>query len=333
MSDPLLTPESLKQSQQIGRAVIEEVSRVFIGNPALVEALLLGLLSRGHVLLEGVPGVAKTTLVKAFAQVLGCQFRRVQFTPDLLPSDITGTYILDPSSKDFVLREGPIFSQILLGDEINRAPPKTQSALLEAMQEGQVTLEGQTRALPTPFMVLATQNPIEHEGTYPLPEAQLDRFLLKLFVGYPDPAAEKEMLRAYSKPPGRCRELLSPSAILELQRRTEAVHIDDEVYEYVLELSRFTRQHRRVALGVSPRASLALLHAARARALLYGRDYVLPDDIKTLAPQVLSHRVMLIAEAEMEGVNPAMVITEALSTVAVRPSQRRAQADAGRPRI
>lgn len=322
-AENLLSPERLMQAHKLGQAVVSEVSRVFIGNPAIVEALLLGLLSRGHVLLEGVPGVAKTTLVKAFAQVLGCQFKRVQFTPDLLPSDITGTYILDPASKDFVLREGPIFAQIILGDEINRAPPKTQSALLEAMQEGQVTLEGQTRVLPQPFMVLATQNPIEHEGTYPLPEAQLDRFLLKLSVGYPEAAAEKSMLRAYARPPAAPRELLSPPVIMELQRLAAAVHVDDEIYDYVLELVRFTRQHRRVALGASPRSSLALLHAARARALLAGRDYVLPDDVKSLSPQILSHRLMLISEAEMEGISPGSVITEALQSVAVRPSERR----------
>ncbi|HNN98592.1 MAG TPA: MoxR family ATPase [Pseudomonadota bacterium] len=319
----LLSPERLMQAQKLGQAVVSEVSRVFIGNPTIVEALLLGLLSRGHVLLEGVPGVAKTTLVKAFAQVLGCQFRRIQFTPDLLPSDITGTYILDPASKDFVLREGPIFAQIILGDEINRAPPKTQSALLEAMQEGQVTLEGQTRPLPQPFMVLATQNPIEHEGTYPLPEAQLDRFLLKLSVGYPDAAAEKNMLRAYARPPATPRELLSPPVILELQRLAAAVHVDEEIYDYVLELVRFTRQHRFVALGASPRSSLALLHAARARALLSGRDFVLPDDVKSLSPSILSHRLMLISEAEMEGIRPDRVIAEALQAVAVRPSERR----------
>ena len=319
----LLSPERLMQAQKLGQAVVSEVSRVFIGNPTIVEALLLGLLSRGHVLLEGVPGVAKTTLVKAFAQVLGCQFRRIQFTPDLLPSDITGTYILDPASKDFVLREGPIFAQIILGDEINRAPPKTQSALLEAMQEGQVTLEGQTRPLPQPFMVLSTQNPIEHEGTYPLPEAQLDRFLLKLSVGYPDAAAEKNMLRAYARPPATPRELLSPPVILELQRLAAAVHVDEEIYDYVLELVRFTRQHRFVALGASPRSSLALLHAARARALLSGRDFVLPDDVKSLSPSILSHRLMLISEAEMEGIGPASVISEALQSVAVRPSERR----------
>ncbi len=322
-AETILSSERLLQAQKLGQAVVAEVGRVFIGNPAIVEALLLGLLSRGHVLLEGVPGVAKTTLVKAFAQVLGCQFRRVQFTPDLLPSDITGTYILDPASKDFVLREGPIFSQIILGDEINRAPPKTQSALLEAMQEGQVTLEGQTRTLPQPFMVLATQNPIEHEGTYPLPEAQLDRFLIKLSVGYPEPQAEKNMLRAYARAPSPPRELLSPPVILELQRLAAAVHVDDEIYDYVLELVRYTRQHRRVALGASPRAALALLHAARARALLSGRDFVLPDDVKALAAQILAHRLMLISEAEMEGIGSASVIHEALQAVAVRPSERR----------
>ena len=322
MDPSTLSPQSLMQAQHLGRAAVEEVGRVFIGNTGLVTGLLISLISRSHVLLEGVPGVAKTTLAKSFAAVLGCEYRRVQFTPDLLPSDITGTYILDQKAGDFVLREGPIFTQIVLGDEINRAPPKTQSALLEAMQEGQVTLEGQTRALPQPFMVLATQNPIEHEGTYPLPEAQLDRFLMKLHVGYPEQAAEKEMLRAHSRPRPTLKAVLSAASILELQRMAELVHVDEEVYDYVLDLTHFTRRHRRVALGASPRAALALLHAARARALLSGRDYVLPDDIKALAPQVLSHRLMLIAEAEMEGLSPTTVLTEALAQVAVRPSER-----------
>ena len=322
MDANLLNPQSLMQAQHLGQAVVDEVSKVFIGNPGLVQGLLIGLLSRSHVLLEGVPGVAKTTLAKSFAQVIGCEFRRIQFTPDLLPSDITGTYVLEQSSGTFVLREGPIFAQIILGDEINRAPPKTQSALLEAMQEGQVTLEGQTRTLPAPFMVVATQNPIEHEGTYPLPEAQLDRFLLKLHVGYPDGAAEKEMLRTYSKPRPQCRALLSPAAILDLQRLAERVHVDDELYDYVIDLAHFTRKHRRVALGTSPRAALAVIHAARGLALLSGRDYVLPDDVKALAPSVLSHRLMLTAEAEMEGTAPTAVISEALSQVAVRKSER-----------
>jgi MoxR-like ATPase len=310
-------PQSLMQAAELCQAVVEEVGKVFIGNPGLTQGLLIGLLSRSHILLEGVPGVAKTTLAK------GCDFKRIQFTPDLLPSDITGSYILDQSKGTFELREGPIFSQIILGDEINRAPPKTQSALLEAMAEGQVTLEGQTRPLAQPFMVVATQNPVEHEGTYALPEAQLDRFLMKLYVSYPEPAAEKQMLRTYSQPRPTVRTVLSPQAIVELQAMSARVHLDDEVLEYVLDLIHFTRKHRRVAIGASPRASLALLHAARARALLLGRDYVLPDDVKALAAPVISHRLALIPEAEMEAVSPVSVVQEALGQVAVRPSEQR----------
>ncbi|MCS6913594.1 MAG: MoxR family ATPase [Myxococcales bacterium] len=317
-----LPPDSLAHAQRLGQAVLMEVRRAFLGSPELAEALLVCLLSRGHVLLEGVPGVAKTTLVKAFAAALGCEHRRIQFTPDLLPADITGTYVLDPTRQSFVLREGPIFSQIVLGDEINRAPPKTQAALLEAMQEGQVTLDGQTRSLGQPFMVLATQNPLEHEGTYPLPEAQLDRFLMKLLVGYPDAGAEKEMLRTYSFKRPELRPVLSPPAILELQRLAEAVHVDDEIYDYVLGLVHFTRSHRRVALGASPRAALSLLHAARSHALLSGRDYVLPDDVKALARPVLAHRLLLLPDAELEGTRPETVIEEALSKVPVRRGGR-----------
>src|SRR5215470_1554906 len=195
-----LTQDKLSRTNQLARAITEEVGRAFIGSPTITEALLTSLLARGHVLIEGYPGVAKTTLVKAFSVTLGCHFRRIQFTPDLLPSDITGTYILDMRTNTFVLREGPVFTHVLLGDEINRAPAKTQSALLEAMQEAQVTIEGETRALPSPFLVLATQNPIEHEGTYPLPEAQVDRFLIKLTVGYPSEPDEKRMLATYNRP-------------------------------------------------------------------------------------------------------------------------------------
>lgn len=318
MTSPTPIPrESLKRARDLGRAALSEVGRVFLGSPHLASGLLTSLLSKGHVLLEGVPGVAKTTLVKAFAAVLGSDYRRIQFTPDLLPSDITGTYVLDPTRGSFVLREGPIFAQIILGDEINRAPPKTQSALLEAMQEGQVTLEGQTRGLPQPFMVLATQNPIEHEGTYPLPEAQLDRFLMKLHVGYPEPAAEKEMLRTYANPRTEVRKILGPETILELQTLSESVHIDDEIYDYVLSLIQHTRSHRKVALGASPRAALALLCASRGQALLSGRDYVLPDDVKALAKQVLAHRLLLFAEAEMEGIGQGSVIDDGLAKVAV----------------
>src|SRR5512143_2485020 len=218
MSQSTLTPDRVARVNHLARTITEEVGRAFIGSPHTTEALLVALLARGHVLIEGYPGVAKTTLVKAFSTTLGCHFRRIQFTPDLLPSDITGTYILDMRTNSFVLREGPIFSHIVLGDEINRAPAKTQSALLEAMQERQVTIEGETRALPPPFIVLATQNPIEHEGTYPLPEAQVDRFLIKLAIRYPSAEDEKRMLLTYSKPLAEVQMVLGPQRILALQR-------------------------------------------------------------------------------------------------------------------
>jgi MoxR-like ATPase len=280
--------------------------------------LLVALLARGHVLLEGVPGVAKTTLVKAFSRTLGCSFKRIQFTPDLLPSDITGTYILDMRTNAFVLREGPIFAHVVLGDEINRAPAKTQSALLEAMQEQQVTIEGETRTLAAPFLVLATQNPIEHEGTYALPEAQVDRFLIKLTMGYPAEADETRMLATYTRPVGEPAAVIGPEDVIHMQRLAEAVHVEDDIFDYVLGLSQFTRRHRRVYLGASPRASLALLLAAKARALLKGRDFVLPDDVKYLAPNVLAHRVLMTPEAELEGAQASAVVAEAVAGVPYR---------------
>jgi MoxR-like ATPase len=297
-----------------------EVGRAFLGEAEPVDLLLTAMIARGHVLIEGVPGVAKTTLCKAFAQVLGCSFRRIQFTPDLLPSDITGTYVLDGPRGAFVLREGPIFAQVILGDEINRAPAKTQSALLEAMQERQVTIEGQTRALEPPFLVLATQNPIEHEGTYPLPEAQVDRFLFRLRMSYPTPEVEKEMLKRYAgekvAPPPR--QVLDTGTILRVQQLADEIYVAEELFDYVLGLTGYTRQHRRVALGASPRASLQLVAAAKARALLVGRDYVLPDDVKQLAPAVLGHRVLLSADAELEGFSADTVVREALDRVPYR---------------
>lgn len=313
-----LTPERLARARQLATAISEEVGRAFIGAPAITEALLVALCARGHVLIEGTPGVAKTTLVKAFSTALGCHYRRVQFTPDLLPSDITGTYILDMRTNTFVLREGPVFTHVLLGDEINRAPAKTQSALLEAMQEHQVTIEGETRTLAEPFLVLATQNPIEQEGTYPLPEAQVDRFLIKLKVGYPAPADEKRMLSTYDRPPPPVRAIVGPSDVLELQALTELVYVAEELIDYILGLVQFTRSHARVYLGASPRAALALLHAAKAAALIHGRDYALPDDIRALAPLVLGHRVMMTPEAELEGATGAAVIVEALDKVGYR---------------
>ncbi len=313
---------ALGEVAALARDVVNEVGRAFLGDPEPVEIILTAVLARGHVLLEGVPGVAKTTLCKALAVALGCSFRRIQFTPDLLPSDITGTYVLDGRSGQFVLREGPIFAQVILGDEINRAPAKTQSALLEAMQERQVTIEGQTRPLEPPFVVLATQNPIEHEGTYPLPEAQVDRFLAKLKMGYPSAESEKAMIRRYAgqgatlpAQQSEVRRVLEPATIVRLQELADQVHVAEDLIDYVLALAQYTRTHRRVALGASPRASLQLTAAAKARALLGGRDYVLPDDVKHLAPYVLSHRVMMTPDAEMEGFGAESVVREALDRV------------------
>ncbi len=308
----------LAQVAALSQTLVAEVGRAYIGATDSCELMLTALLARGHVLLEGVPGVAKTTLCKAFSRTLGCTFKRIQFTPDLLPSDITGTYILDMRTNAFVLREGPIFAHVVLGDEINRAPAKTQSALLEAMQEQQVTIEGETRPLGPPFMVMATQNPIEQEGTYPLPEAQVDRFLVKLQMKYPSEADEKRMLATYSRPPEEVRPVIGPEDVLKMQRLADLVHVEEEIFDYVTSLVQFTRKHRRVYLGASPRAALALLHAAKARGLLKGRDFVLPDDVKSLAPAVLAHRLLLTPESELEGAQAETVIHEALDQVQYR---------------
>ncbi|MDB4966867.1 MAG: Methanol dehydrogenase regulator [Myxococcales bacterium] len=323
MATQTIERSTLQEVATLAADVRTEVQKAFYGGAESIELILTTLMARGHVLLEGVPGIAKTTLVKAFATALGCSFRRVQFTPDLLPSDITGTFVLQAGT--FALREGPIFAQVILADEINRAPAKTQSALLEAMQERQVTIEGQTKALELPFFVLATQNPIEHEGTYPLPEAQVDRFLAKLKMGYPAASDEKEMLRRYSATADAAREtrrVLEPATILRLQELADSVHVEDELLDYVIALAQFTRTHRRVALGASPRAALQLVHAAKARALLGGRDFVLPDDVKHLGPAVLSHRVMLSADAELEGMGADAIVREALDRVPYRGRPR-----------
>ena len=324
MPQPALSPDRVERVSVLCRAITEEVGRAFIGAPTITESLLVALLARGHVLIEGYPGVAKTTLVKAFSGTLGCHFRRVQFTPDLLPSDITGTYILDMRTNTFVLREGPVFTHVLLGDEINRAPAKTQSALLEAMQEHQVTIEGETRSLAEPFIVLATQNPIEQEGTYPLPEAQVDRFLIKLRMGYPATADEKRMLMTYDRPPPPIRPVVGPSDVLEMQALAQEVYVAEELLDYVLGLVAFTRSHAKIYLGASPRAALALVHASKALSLLKGRDYVLPDDVRQLAPQVLGHRILLTPEAELEGGAGSAIVAEALEKVGYRmPRQSR----------
>src|SRR5690349_23952887 len=312
---PSLSADRVTRVNHLARTITDEVGRVFIGSPMITEALLVALLARGHVLIEGYPGVAKTTLVKAFSGTLGCHFRRVQFTPDLLPSDITGTYILDMRSNQFVLREGPVFTNVLLGDEINRAPAKTQSALLEAMQEQQVTIEGETRPLAAPFIVLATQNPIEQEGTYPLPEAQVDRFLIKLRMGYPEAQDEKRMLATYDRPPPPVRPVVGPDDVLRMQQLAQEVYVAEELLDYILGMVQYTRGHARVYLGASPRAALALLHASKALALLRGRDYVLPDDVRNLAPLVISHRILMTPDAELEGATGAAVVAEALDKV------------------
>ncbi|MDD9936944.1 MAG: MoxR family ATPase [Myxococcales bacterium] len=310
--------DQLAQVADRGARVLHEVSQVFVGPREIPELLLVTLFAGGHALLEGVPGVAKTTLAKAFAQTLRCDFKRIQFTPDLLPADITGTYVLSPADGSFSLREGPVFANIVLGDEINRAPAKTQSALLEAMQEAQTTIDGETRALPQPFMVLATQNPVEQAGTYPLPEAQIDRFLVRLVVGYPTPEQEHAILQRFSGPTPGASGILTPDEILVIQRLATAVYAEQEILDYVVRLAGFTRNHRRVFLGASPRASLALLQAAKALALLSGRGFVLPDDIRRLAVPTLAHRMILTPEAEMEGVSGDQVVREALTQVDLR---------------
>jgi MoxR-like ATPase len=315
---PSLDPAVLAAAAERARAVIAEVQQVFVGPPLVPELLLSSLLARGHVLLEGVPGVAKTTLCKAFAATLGCDFRRIQFTPDLLPADITGTYVLAPREGTFELRLGPIFANVVLGDEINRAPAKTQSALLEAMQEHQTTIEGDTRQLPAPFIVLATQNPVEQAGTYPLPEAQIDRFLIRLLMTYPSAEEERGILRRFAEGVPEVRRVLEPEQILNLQRLVDRVFAEDAILDFVVRLARFTREHARLFLGASPRASLALLKASRARALLHGRPHVLPDDVKALAIPVLAHRLVLTPEAEMEGVAPASIVKQALEQVPYR---------------
>ena len=282
-----------------GKKIIDEVERAVVGKRKLLEMIMASMLAGGHVLLEDNPGLGKTLVARSFAAVLGLDFKRIQFTPDLLPGDITGGYILDRAKNNFQLRQGPIFANIVLADEINRASPKTQSALLEAMQEEQVTLEGESLPLPEPFLVIATQNPIEYEGTFPLPEAQLDRFMLKLSVGYPDVAEEKEILnRRHTRRQEdvKLESVTSAAELMQMRAAVETVHVDPDLEEYIARIVHATRKDRRVAVGASPRGSLAFLKMARAYAALEGRDYILPDDIKRFAQPILAHRIILIPE-------------------------------------
>jgi MoxR-like ATPase len=299
-----------------------EVARIYIGSTRAVDLMLVALVARGHVLLEGVPGVAKTTLVKAFATALGCSGRRIQFTPDLLPADITGTYVLSPRDGTFQLRAGPIFANVVLADEINRAPAKTQSALLEAMQERQVTIEGDRFELPAPFVVLATQNPIDLEGTYPLPEAQIDRFLVRVTMGYPTAREETQMLKTYGVEPPVVRPVLSAADVTAMQQVAARVHVEDDLHDYAVALSSFTRAHPRVALGASPRATLALVQAAKGWALLAARGYVTPDDVKAMAVPVIAHRLVLTADTEPDAKAREQIVEEALAKVSYRKGVR-----------
>ncbi len=299
-----------------------EVSRIYVGSNRALEMMLIALLARGHVLLEGVPGVAKTTLVKAFATALGCSARRIQFTPDLLPADITGTYVLSPREGTFTLRAGPIFANVVLADEINRAPAKTQSALLEAMQERQVTIEGDRFELPLPFLVLATQNPIDLEGTYPLPEAQIDRFLVRVGMGYPSAKEEAQMLKTHGQDPPVLRPVLAPQDIAQMQAISARVHVEEDLFDYAVALTTFTRTHSRVALGASPRATLGLVGAGKASALLAGRTFLVPEDLRNVASFVLSHRLVLTADAETDPRAREQIIDEALARVSYRRGQR-----------
>ena len=300
--------------------IIEEIKKVIVGKEEVLRQVLYSILAGGHILFEDNPGLAKTLIARSFAQVLGCEFKRVQFTPDLMPSDITGTYIYDRKTADFKFFKGPVFTNILLADEINRSPPKTQAALLEAMQEKQVTIEGETYKLEEPFVVIATQNPIEYEGTYPLPEAQLDRFLVKLRIGYPEKDDEIEILRRrimWRRDELPLNRIATKEDILEMRKKVEDIYVDKDILDYIVRIVRATRKHSQVEVGASPRGSLALLKLSRSRALVHGRDYVIPDDVKLTARIALVHRIILKPEPWIRGVRPEDILEEILKKLPV----------------
>ncbi|MEM3341461.1 MAG: MoxR family ATPase [Thermoplasmata archaeon] len=297
---------------------MKEVAKVIIGKEEILRLVMVNILSDGHILFEDFPGLAKTLMANTFARALGCDFKRIQFTPDLLPADITGTYIFDEKDREFKFRKGPLFTNILLADEINRAPPKTQAALLEAMQEKQVTIEGVTHKLPRPFIVLATQNPIEYEGTYPLPEAQLDRFLMKTSVGYPSRDEEDEILRRRderSKDDADVTTITNQQILIEMQRKIENVYVDPRVRRYMVELVAKTREDPRVLVGSSPRGSLALFKLSRAYAAISGYDFVRPDDVKAIAVPAIKHRLVMKPEARIKGATPESIVQKVLESV------------------
>lgn len=318
--------ETIEQSHLFISRIRNEISKQLVGQEKLVDSLLIGLLTGGHVLIEGVPGLAKTSAVKALAAAVQANFKRIQFTPDLLPADLTGTEIYRPKTADFITRKGPLFNNIILADEINRAPSKVQSALLEAMEEKQVTIGDQTYILPSPFLVLATQNPIEQEGTYPLPEAQVDRFMLKVLVDYPDKAQELEILKKNSfQHQGRIQPVINCGELAVMAGLMEQIYVDEKLKEYIVDLTFATRNPQEygmdlgqyIEFGASPRASIFLAKAARVVAFLAGRAYVTPQDIKVVGPDVLRHRILLSFEAEAEDISPDQIITTLFDSVEV----------------
>jgi MoxR-like ATPase len=306
-------------AEKLAITLQDNIARVIVGKKDAVELMLVALLCDGHLLLEDVPGIGKTTLAKALARSLGCSFSRIQFTPDLLPSDVTGINYYNQKSQDFEFRPGPVFCQIVLADEINRATPRTQSSLLEAMQERQVTVDGRTYPLDRPFVVIATQNPIELEGTFPLPEAQIDRFMLQLQLGYPSYQEEDEILRRYETedPLNALEPVTSSGQIVLLQESVRTVHVSEDVRRYILDIVRATREHELVDLGVSPRGSLALFRASQALAAIRNRHFVIPSDVQRLCPPVLTHRIHISPQTRLRGRTPAQIISEIADTVPV----------------
>ncbi|MCH8143207.1 MAG: MoxR family ATPase [Gemmatimonadetes bacterium] len=325
---PAVTSRAVKSSDSsLTSAVVQEVGKRIVGQEAMLERLLIGLLTGGHILLEGVPGLAKTLAISSLAETINVVFHRIQFTPDLLPADIIGTMVFDQKTSEFHVKRGPLFANIILADEVNRAPPKVQAALLEAMQEKQVTIGGETHKLAEPFLVLATQNPIEHEGTYPLPEAQLDRFMLKVHVGYPTRDEEKEILwRMAGGQPIPLTAVAEPADLMALRASIAELYMDQKIVDYIVDVVRATREPQAIGLhdlkpliayGASPRASIYLAQTARAHAFLRGRAYVVPEDVKAMAPDVLRHRVLLTFEAEAEDVTSDGIIAKILEAVHV----------------
>ncbi|MCC7352551.1 MAG: MoxR family ATPase [Anaerolineae bacterium] len=317
----------MKEAQNLVEKVTTNVEKVIIGKREEIHLTLIALLCEGHLLIEDVPGVGKTMLARSISKSIGCQFRRIQFTPDMLPSDITGVSVYNQKTGEFEFRPGPVMAQIVLTDEINRATPKTQSALLEAMEERQMTVDGVTYPMAEPFLVLATQNPIEYEGTFPLPEAQVDRFMMRITLGYPSPANEMLMLdsQKVSHPVQSLEQVVSAEELLGAQAAVRQVYVDDLIKEYIVTLTNATRKHPDVYLGASPRGSLALYKTGRARAAIQGRDYVIPDDIKALAEPTLAHRLIISPSARIKNVDPRALIQETLNSVAVPGARVRAR--------